>query len=68
MLQSPPSRRRGLKFPSAPPLGSRDTSPPSRRRGLKFDRIAYEVLKIMSPPSRRRGLKFLGYLHRLQLH
>ena len=36
MLQSPPSRRRGLKLESVKNYFNRAESPPSRRRGLKF--------------------------------
>ena len=36
MLQSPPSRRRGLKSYGWHPVEIGKASPPSRRRGLKF--------------------------------
>ena len=36
MLQSPPSRRRGLKLKENDAAQDAEESPPSRRRGLKF--------------------------------
>ena len=51
MLQSPPSRRRGLKSCKVEDLPDEKMSPPSRRRGLKF----------------RNGQDYRGTVRRLRL-
>ena len=58
MLQSPPSRRRGLKLENGVYGQKYIESPPSRRRGLKYgiNNRRNEPGRL-SPPSRRRGLK-----------
>ena len=58
MLQSPPSRRRGLKYDfikhSINPFYVASFS----EAWIEMRRVACVCRKLWSPPSRRRGLKF----------
>ena len=57
LVESPPTRGRGLKLVSFLEYYSVSQSPPTRGRGLKLARARAGVPVYMSPPTRGRGLK-----------
>ena len=62
MLQSLPSRERGLKSPIENDNSGKLSSLPSRERGLKFTHRLLPLLLNQSLPSRERGLKLINVL------
>ena len=57
-LWSPPSRRRGLKFPCKVEDLPDEKVASFSEAWIEMRRVACVCRKLWSPPSRRRGLKF----------